>query len=308
LAEYATLVLGLQHLVILAPLSDYGLSFKKTFVDVARVNGGEIVYEDWYVPYETKDFSFFFKEVRKIGFELMPPPPPVDTLAVEDSLLWEDGDSTLALSNTEPLDLLEEEEPPDSSEIFIDTIDAIAIVVETFEDAKTITPQRQFHRLKTQVLGNDLWYAPEEFGRLRRRDRSYFADTILAVETHDQVSSTREFVDAFRQRFRQDPLHAAHSYDAARLVIEGWQQGKQSHAELRQWLGAVQGFQGASGTISFAAGRQVNSEFNLLKIEAQRMRPLRSEDLPDLVEIAETEDDLDLPEMDLSNELFENEP
>ena len=311
LAEYATLVLGLQHLVIFAPLSDYGLSFKKAFVDVARVNGGEIVYEDWYVPYETKDFSLFFKEVRKVGFELMPPPPPVDTLTVEDSLLWEDGDSTLALSNAEPLDLLEEEveeeEPPDSSEIFIDTIDAIAIVVETFEDAKTITPQRQFHRLETQVLGNDLWYAPEDFGRLRHRDRSYFAGTILAVETHDQVSSTREFVDAFRQRFRQDPLHAAHSYDAARLVIEGWQQGKQSHAELRQWLGEVQGFQGASGTISFAADRQVNNEFNLLKIEAQTMRPLRSGDLPDLVEIAETEEDLDLPEMDLSDELFEDE-
>ncbi len=309
LAEYATLVLGLQHLVILSPLSDYGLNFKKTFVDVARANGGEIVYEDWYVPYETKDFSFFFKEMRRVGFELMP--SPEDTLTVEDSLLWEDGDSTLFLSNADTLDLLEEEieeeEPPDSSEIFIDTIDGMAIVVETFEDAETITPQRHFHRLETQVLGNDLWYAPEAFSRLRRRDRSYFNGTTLVVGTHEQASSTREFVDAFRQRFRQDPLHAAHSYDAARLIIKGWEQGRQKRAQLRQWLGEVEGFEGASGTITFALVGHANSEFNLLRIEGQKMRPLKEEDLPELIRFEILEDDLDLPEMDLSDEFFENE-
>ena len=300
LAEYATLVLGLQNLVILTPLSDYGRSFKGAFVDSARANGAEIVYEDWYVPYETRDFSFFFKEVRRVGFELIPPPPE-DALALDDSLLWLDGDSTSYLEEADSLARLEEEEtPPDSSEIFIDTIDAVVIVVETFEDAKTIAPQLSFHRLETQILGNDLWHAPEELREVRRVDRKYFTGSIFVARTHDQVQATRKFIDAFRRRFGREPLHAAHSYDAARLVMAGFERGERSRTALRQWLGEVQDFGGASGTISFAPGRGVNTDLDLVKIDnGLKMIPLRFEDLPELKEIEEVVEDLDLPEMEI---------
>ena len=102
-------------------------------------------------------------------------------------------------------------------------------------------------------------------------------------------------------------MHAAHSYDAARLIIKGWEQGRQKRAQLRQWLGEVEGFEGASGTITFALVGHANSEFNLLRIEGQKMRPLKEEDMPELIRFEILEDDLDLPEMDLSDEFFENE-
>ena len=57
LGEYATLVLGLQNIAILAPLSDYGWVFERGFADTAHANGGNIVYSGWYVPGETKDFK-----------------------------------------------------------------------------------------------------------------------------------------------------------------------------------------------------------------------------------------------------------
>ena len=68
LGEYATLVLGLEHLAIISPLSDYGWDFAREFTRIAERNGGQIVHSDWYVPEETTDFRLVFEEIRKAGF------------------------------------------------------------------------------------------------------------------------------------------------------------------------------------------------------------------------------------------------
>ena len=112
LGEYATLVLGLEHLVVISPLSDYGWSFEREFARVAMANGGEIVHSDWYIPNETKDFRRVFEEIRAAGFALMP--PPEDSLAVADPLKWTTLDPAQADEApsflTELLRGLEEEE------------------------------------------------------------------------------------------------------------------------------------------------------------------------------------------------------
>ena len=64
-------------------------------------------------------------------------------------------------------------------------------------------------------------------------------------------------------------------------------------------------FDGASGRISFDPGRRTNSGLTLLKIDRRgRVRPLTSEDLPDLS--LEEEDlpraELDLPELEFPPE------
>ena len=85
LGEYATLVLGLEHLAIIAPLSDYGWDFAHEFTRIAERNGGQIAHSDWYVPQKTTDFRHVFEEIRKAGFALRPPPP--DTLEVVEGEL-----------------------------------------------------------------------------------------------------------------------------------------------------------------------------------------------------------------------------
>jgi len=327
LGEYATLVLGLQTLVVIAPLSDYGWNFEREFTSAAHANGGDVVHVDWYIPDETKDFKHVFEEVRRVGFSLMPPPPPEDPLAEVDSLAWTMLDSSLESGGPSFLTELlaglegeeepeveeeptEEEAPPDSSEIFIDTLDGIVIVVESFEDAKTIAPQLHFHRLQTQILGNDTWYEPEAIRQMRPGDRSYIEGTIFVSGYQEGTSAGRDFIDGFRRRFARDAGYAAYGYDAARLVIGGWEEGGQNPGALREWLAEVRGFEGASGRISFSPGRRTNSELVLVKIDGRgRVRRLGSQDLPDLS--AEEEDlpqaELDLPEAELLLEELEQE-
>jgi ABC-type branched-subunit amino acid transport system substrate-binding protein len=301
LGEYATLVLGLKNLAVLAPLSGYGWTFERAFADSAHANGGDIVYTGWYVPGETKDFKHIFEEMREIGFSLIPPPPPEDSLAVADSLVWMTDDGIVL--ETSEIEEEEEEAPPDSSEIFIDTIDGVVIVVESFEDANTIAPQLRFHRLDTQILGNDIWYEPEAIRQMLRGDREYIKGAIFISRYRDSAPLARKFIDAFRREFKRDPGYAAYGYDAALMLMEGWARGRHSPSALRDWLAEIRGFEGATGKISFLDGRRTNSEIELLKIAAGgRVRPLKLEDLPDLSIREERLPDLDLPEAEVELE------
>ena len=313
LGEYATLVLGLQTLAIISPLTDYGWSFEQEFSRVAYANGGDVVHIDWYYPEVTKDFRRIFEDIRQVGFGLMPPPEEEDAQAVADSLARTIADSALAVDEPSFLSELlagleeepieepaEEEAPPDSAEIFIDTIDGIVIVVESFEDAETIAPQLDFHRLTTQILGNDIWYEPESIRQLRPRDRSYIEGTTLVSGYQEETPTARSFVDSFRRRFARDIGYAASGYDAARLVISGWNEGQKEPASLRAWLAQTRDFDGAAGRISFVSGRRTNSELVLLKIDQRGgVRALGEEDLPELIPAIEegfSPDDLGLEE------------
>ncbi len=286
LAEYATLVLGLGTLAVLAPLTDYGWNFHRAFVELAESNGGEVVHSDWYVPEETTDFKNQFEALRQAGFRQMPSSDTVDSLAVLDSLSLAVLDTTLAGEETF-YQLLEAglemtEEPSDSTEIFIDTIDGIAVVVESFDDARTIAAQLRFFRLEGKVLGNDIWYRPEEIGQMSRIEKKYVEGGVL-VSGRYRAASSRAFTDEFRTRFGRDPGLAAYGYDAAGMVIKGWEEGHQTRAALREWLARVRGYEGAVGRVSFPDDRRANTELTLLRIDSRgRVRAFSNGDLPGL--------------------------
>ncbi len=260
LAEYATLVLGLEHLAIMAPLSDYGWDFAHEFTRTAERNGGQIAHSDWYVPEETKDFRLIFEKIRQAGFALKPPPP--DTLEVVEGAL--------------------EVEHELKADMFIDTIDGIVVVVESFADAQTIAPQVHFHRLQTQILGNDAWWDPEAIRQMRPGERKNFDGVIFVSARQAESVAEQSFVSNFRKQFRRDPHYAAAGYDATRLLLEGWKQGYRDPAALIEWLTAVRFYQGASGTISLAPDVRSNSALTLSKIERDRVRALGPGDLPQM--------------------------
>jgi len=300
LGEFAALALGCETLAVVAPLTDYGWRFESEFADSARANGADVVYTGWYVPGETTDFKLIFEEMREVGFALMP--PPVEEVEVEeDGLLWFAVEDS-SIYDKAQVDAEEEEEetPPDSSEIFVDTIDGVLVVVESFSDAKTIAPQLRFHRLETQILGNDLWYEPDAIRQLPQGEQAYVEETIFISRYHEGARLTRTFTDQFRRSYGRDPGVAAFGYDAARLLVGAWQEGSRSPEEIRDWLEIVRGFAGASGWISFADGHRGNVETDLLKItRGGRVRPLEAEDLPDLSPPLMVDEDYDLPEADI---------
>ena len=252
LGEYATLVLGLEHLAIISPLSDYGWDFAREFTRIAERNGGQIAHSDWYVPQKTTDFRHVFEEIRAAGLALIP--PPADTLEVV------------------------EEEPVEDK--FIDTIDGVVVVVESFADAKTIAPQVHFHRLQTQVLGNDAWWDPEAIRQMRPGERKNFDGVIFVSARQTESAAEQSFVSNFRKQFRRDPYYAAAGYDAICLLIDGWEQGYRNPAALIEWLATVRFYEGASGTISLSPDVRSNSALTLLKIERDKVRSLDTGDLP----------------------------
>jgi len=194
-----------------------------------------------------------------------------------------------------------EEVPPDSSEIFINTIDAIVVVVESFEDARTIAPQVHFHRLETQVLGNDIWHDSEAIRQMRPGERKDLDGAIFVSARAEGAGVAREFIDAFRKRFHNEPEYAASGYDGARLLIEGWKQGHHQSSELTAWLAGVGFYEGASGIISLSPGSGPKAELSLFKIDRGKIRSLGDGDLPAMkpIEIDSSLPGLDLPEDNL---------
>ena len=231
----------------------------------------------------------------------MPSPSTEDSLAVLDSLSQAVLDTSLAGDGLFWEMFGEGEfltEPPDSTEIFIDTIDGIVVVVERFADAKVIAPQIPFKRLVTQVLATDLWYDPEALMEMGSRDRADMENTVIVSGRGVNGEEATKFTANFRRQFERDPGYAAYGYDAVRILGRGWDEGYRTRDNLRAWLSALRGFEGASGRISFSGARRVNGELILLKIEAKGViRPLRSEDLP-TIRIPDDE----LPEADMELE------
>lgn len=242
LGEYATLALGLKTLVVLAPLTDYGWNFERVFTEQVQAKGARVIYKDWYLPDLQRDFRRQFAEIRRLGLALRPPVP--DSLLAADSLA--------------------SAEPPENE--VIDTIDGMVVVVESFEDAKTIAPQLHFNQVKTQILGNDIWYDPESLGELSADERQDFLGAMFVSSRDEGTAEARQFDEAFRRQAGRQGEYAAYGYDAARLVIEGWQGGKRERGALRDWLAAVRGYSGASGRISFGQGQHSNTELAMLKV------------------------------------------
>lgn len=285
LAEYATLVLGLHTLAVLSPLSDYGHAFERAFTTAAVANGGRIVYSEWYFPGEQKDFQPQFGELRQVGFSLDSPqgrasPGLFDSLEVALLDTSRGGGETFRT-------LVEQVagstgEPADSAEIFIESIDGVAVIIEDFEDAGTIAPQLRFHRVQTQILGNDTWYHPEAIALLPPSERRHMSGGVF-VSRRQGSEHERTFVDNFRSRTGRDPGYASAGYDAARMIIEGWQAGHRGRTALRRYLAGLRDYEGASGRVSFTPPRRVNSELTILRIDGRgRVRALKSEDLPAL--------------------------
>ncbi len=286
LAEYATLVLGLETLAILSPLTDYGYAFEQAFTETATHNGGRVVHSDWYFA-EATDFKAQFGSLRHKGFRLMPAAGG-DSLALFDSLEMVLLDTSLAgewmfeeLVRADGLNFASSR--PDSSDLFVDAIDGVTIVVEQFEDAARIAPQLHFHRLQTQMLGNDVWNDAEALAALQRTERVHMVGATFVSRREGSVQE-QDFIDRYRLRVHRDDVgYGAAGFDAASLLLRGWLAGHQARAELRQFLADVRQYEGASGRISFSATRRTNAEMALLTIDDNGLiRTLGAEDLPTL--------------------------
>jgi len=77
----------------------------------------------------------------------------------------------------------------------------------------------------------------------------------------------RSFNDAYNKEFRMAPgLCSDSAYDAANLVLNGFNEGHMTSEALRQYLHTVRNYPGASGTITFTASGDVKKPIQVERI------------------------------------------
>ena len=75
---------------------------------------------------------------------------------------------------------------------------------------------------------------------------------IVQFDPTDQRSLVRNFIDAFRAKYRQDPTHLhAHAYDQITLIADTVERGAKNAQSIRDALAATKSFSGVTGSVEF---------------------------------------------------------
>lgn len=145
-------------------------------------------------------------------------------------------------------------------------------------DVELLAPQVTYFGLDTlgiQVLGTADWVQP---GVLEAVEPRHTDGVVVATPRRPgrESDARARFVEAYEGLFQKtlrSPVPAL-GYDAASLLLEAFRTGARSPAEVRRAFEGIQGFPGATGTISIREGRIVREHF-LVRLRNREMIPIR---------------------------------
>jgi branched-chain amino acid transport system substrate-binding protein len=88
------------------------------------------------------------------------------------------------------------------------------------------------------------------------------------------TSAVQHLVTLFKAQYRRDPdIWAAYGYDAVRIAASAIGQGGDTADGIRQALGAIRDFPGATGSTTFTAGGDAIKPLTILKVSGGRFVP-----------------------------------
>jgi ABC-type branched-subunit amino acid transport system substrate-binding protein len=256
IADYATNNLNIREFAILTPLSDYGRLLSESFKEEVERAGMKIVAEEFFDE-GANDFRKQFLSLRQKLFALK---------QARDSLVAvQDGGEYHRRRRADSLCLA------DSAL----EIGGLFIPAEC-EDVLMIAPQVHFFKIRTQMLGATGWHTTKTILDGKR----YVQNAVFATSAETQRGDSLwvAFRNAYKRRYNDEPDRvSALGYDAAALVCSmlvrlGADVGP---TDLAEALRSVQGFQGASGRVSFDPRRGVNREAVVMKILDKRFIRVR---------------------------------
>ena len=87
---------------------------------------------------------------------------------------------------------------------------------------------------------------------------------IVQFDPTDQRVLVRNFIDAFKMKYNQDPTHLhAHAYDQIALIAEAVQRGAKDAQSIRDGFAATKSFAGVTGSVEFDKTNQ-NSKMDTI--------------------------------------------
>lgn len=230
-AEKAVRGRGLRRFAIFNPRDPYGRSFAEAFWWAADALGGAVVTQVEYDPAQT-DFG---KEIAA----LMGPyfegsrASKFDKNGLGDFRVFLDFDAVYI--------------PEDSARIGM------------------ITSQFAYNELRgVLLLGNNGWNDDKLFSAGAETVRPcLFVDSFFAEDPRPQ---SRRFLEEYRARYGAEPKGIdAEAYDTVGLLAAAMRGSEEGRAGVRAALASLQGYLGASGTISFDDRREARRDPRLLK-------------------------------------------
>jgi len=219
------------------------------FVKTAQEKGGEVLVQEWFFP-NTSDLRPQLARIRKAGL-------------LRDTTLSEDIRRKLALNQPTELDtmrLMRE----------VNTIDVLLVSSSNERDLINLAAQIPTQKIWARVLGGAAWS-----GQGVREQAGEDAEAVVHTTSFDpNAPEVHDFLDSYRLAKRENPdLVTALSYDAASLVIHAILQGARTRAQVRDAIGEVRNWPGASGMITFSPDGR-NMEANVRTIRGGVVTPV----------------------------------
>ncbi len=259
MAEYAVEHLDADSAFVFTPTTADHLRMTRAFIDRFEYHGGTIVAIEYYSARDT-DFGPFIRDAKSI-------------------ILGTHPDSTYFI-NTRG-DTIETDGLP----VHVDAIYAPGEASQI----RLLLPQIQFYNVRGQLLGSDGWG-----DRAVYRLEPDITRGAVFPSAHLQLQQSEKyltFASAFDARFARQPQRLANlGYDAVTLAGRGFPDEWSGRRSLIEYLKRVNGYHGASGTISFGQYRE-NIEMPLYRIENNDAYPLEDTITPPVEEETAAEAD-----------------
>ena len=239
-AAYAVRGLGLRRFAVLHPDDRDGRELTDAFARAAGSLGGEVVRIVSF-PANAIDFG---SQMRALGGmddrqlarrKLAPGPGKSDPLEVE--------------------------------------LDFEALFLPVRHDkAVLIAPQLPFYNMRgVRLLGGGGWNSP----RLLERGERYVEGAVFVAGffAGAEEPEVARFAGEYESRFGRKPdLFSALGHDAARIIFSAIAEGARTRAQVREYLAALRGFQGAAGRTDMGAEGDARRELFALSAQGGRIR------------------------------------
>ncbi len=244
MAEYAIDSLQADSAVVITSTESEHLQMAQAFADRFEKLGGRVIAVEYY-GLRDNDFGRQIRDIKTILLGRQP------------------GDSIFFLDeNGDTLD-------PDGIEAHVDCL----YLPGNPGQIRKLLPQINFYSLSGDFLGSDGWNDDLvlKLGDNVTRGAVFPSPFITGADSEEYV----RFAAAYDARFGHRPNRlAALGYDAVMLAVTAIRSGGGSVPATVEHLRKVQGYDGASGKISFGYNRE-NIEMPLYRISAEKAVPTR---------------------------------
>jgi branched-chain amino acid transport system substrate-binding protein len=262
MAQYAVRHRGMTTLAAICPATIDEMTMADAFADEAKRLGAHVLAVERFRPGET-DFGPYINDIKEAI--LGPPQDSVFYITLE-------GDT-----------LKEGEAPVSFDGLFIPA---------TEDQLFLLLPQLQFYRVTTSYLGTDEWNTPKvlKLGTKILKDAVFYSSRAAM----QNAAGYDKFAAAYDAKHGAEPDRlAAVGYDAINLLAAAYRAGKKTRAEITGYLSTLEGYEGASGKITFGRDR-TNLQLPLFTFTDDQVRPILEQ--PTVEEPAEEEFEDVLPD------------